>query len=164
MSSLSGYVFCLSGTLTEGRAKVTKTINQNGGDVASTVNAKVTHLVTTPAEVAANTKKVITAQTKGTPIVAEGFLRDLLAGKRANVSKYSLTGGADDEEEEEEEEEVEVEVEDVDVPAGMGVVVVVAGDRFPAARHLVARLEKAHLLPGLLLVKNEKGLVEVRNA
>jgi hypothetical protein len=76
------------------RAQLTTAIKARGGDVANSVTGKVTHLLSTPVEVTGNTSKVILAQGKNVPIVAEGFLDACKKAKKlVDVKKFEIGGG-----------------------------------------------------------------------
>lgn len=58
---VAGLTFCLSGTLSQKKADVEKTIKSNGGKVASSVTAAVTHVIAADP----STGKAETAKAKG---------------------------------------------------------------------------------------------------
>jgi poly [ADP-ribose] polymerase len=76
------------------RANLTAAIKARGGDVAGTVSGKVTHLISTDAEVQGQTSKVILAQGKGLPIVSEDFLDACKKNKKVVASKKYEIGAA----------------------------------------------------------------------
>jgi hypothetical protein len=91
---LSGACFCITGTMSMSRAQLTTAIKARGGDVAGSVTGKVTHLLSTSAEVTGNTSKVILARGKNVPIVEEGFLDACLKAKKlVDVKKFEISGG-----------------------------------------------------------------------
>jgi len=89
---LDGVSFCISGTMSASRAQLTAEIKALGGSVASTVTGKVTHLLTTEAEVAGKTSKVVSAEGKGLPMVGEDFLEACKKAKQiVATAKYELS-------------------------------------------------------------------------
>eukprot|EP00736_Rhodelphis_marinus_P007745 Rmarinus@m.20712 len=93
---LQGFCICISGKLESGsRADIQKQVVLNGGDFANSVTTSVTHLVTTPAEVSSETKKVVDAKKRGAEIVSEDWLVDSMKKKKAQpAAKYSLVSGS----------------------------------------------------------------------
>jgi hypothetical protein len=98
---LSGAVFCMSGTMSTSRAKLQAEIKAGGGAVASSMTKKVTHLLTTVAEVLGETSKVVSAEAMGVPLCEEGFISACeQAGKLVDHADFvinsSKAGGSGD--------------------------------------------------------------------
>jgi poly [ADP-ribose] polymerase len=91
---LTGACFCITGKLSMSRAALTTAIKARGGDVAGSVTAKVTHVLSTPTEVTGGTSKIIQAQGKGLPIISEDFLDACKKAKKIAPTKKFEIGGA----------------------------------------------------------------------
>jgi predicted DNA-binding WGR domain protein len=107
--ALAGCTICISGSLSQPKAKMTQLITDNGGSVAGTVTKATTHLLTSDADFLGGTSKVSKARGMGLPILHEDFVHDSIKnGSKANEDDYNMadmhdTGDNDEEEEEEEE-------------------------------------------------------------
>eukprot|EP01043_Picozoa_sp_COSAG02_P056756 COSAG02_NODE_6779_length_3365_cov_1.424066_1_plen_395_part_00 len=92
---LKGTVICISGALSVPKAEMTAVLKGAGATVASSFTAKVTHVLSTPADAAKGTTKVKSAEAKGLPVVGESFVdASIKAGKRASEKSHLLTSGA----------------------------------------------------------------------
>jgi hypothetical protein len=90
----AGAVFCISGTMSMSRSQLSAEIKALGGGVASSVTGKVTHLLTTEAEVKGKTSKVILAEGKGVPMVGEDYLEACKKAKKLVAhAKYEIGAG-----------------------------------------------------------------------
>jgi predicted DNA-binding WGR domain protein len=88
---LSGAVICISGTMSTSRAKLTAAIKAAGGSVASSVTKNCTHLLTSTADVLAETSKVGKAVDMDVPLCEEGFLGACeQAGTLVDHAKYVI--------------------------------------------------------------------------
>jgi hypothetical protein len=93
-SALVGTVFCISGSLSVPKQNMTDMLTGAGAEVSSSLTAKVTHVLTTDADVAKQTSKVVTAEQKGLPVVGESFVSACLkAGKQVNLAPHLLVAG-----------------------------------------------------------------------
>ena len=93
-SALVGTVFCISGSLSVPKKNMTDMLTGAGAEVSSSLTAKVTHVLTTDADVAKQTSKVVTAEQKGLPVVGESFVSACLkAGKQVNLAPHLLVAG-----------------------------------------------------------------------
>lgn len=70
----AGQVLCFSGKLSLAQKHFEERIRAHGGEVASSVTAAVTHLVSTKDELIAGTSKVMAARGRDLPIVSESFI------------------------------------------------------------------------------------------
>jgi len=91
-----GIVFTLLGSSfkkTDTQAKLKELIEENSGQVLSSISAKVTHLITTPEDTTnATSQKVIQAVDKNIFILNEDFIHDsITASKKEDENKYKLT-------------------------------------------------------------------------
>jgi len=75
---LNGVTFAITGTLSESRTAVKKSIESNGGTLANTITKSVQYLIATEAEIENETTKVKKAQSSGIPIVSEAFMNDAI--------------------------------------------------------------------------------------
>ena len=92
--ALEGACFSITGTMSMSRAALSTEIKAQGGAVAGSVAGKVTHPLSTEAEVQDKTLKVILAEGKGLPIVSEDFLDACKKAKQiVATKKYELSGG-----------------------------------------------------------------------
>jgi len=83
--------FALSGNLTSPHKDLEEVIKQNGGDVASNVSQRVTHLISNKEEVKSNTAKIAKALKEEIPIVTEDFISDSIAsGSLVEEERYTL--------------------------------------------------------------------------
>lgn len=93
---LTGYTVALSGTFpgtTQGA--VQNSITSLGGDIAKTVNAETTYLVSTQADVDKQSTKVKAAQKHDTPIVTLEWLDACVAsGAEEDANDYLLSANA----------------------------------------------------------------------
>jgi len=83
--------FVLSGNLSSSHKDLEEVIKQNGGDVASNVSQRVTHVISNKEEVKANTAKIAKALKEEIPIVTEEFISDSIAsGSLVEEERYTL--------------------------------------------------------------------------
>lgn len=89
-------VFSFSGTFSVKRPELISKIIQAGAQVLPSVTHKVTHLVSTQADVAVETQQVKEARKRGVYIVSEEFVhRSIEEGKKQDESQYSLSDHID---------------------------------------------------------------------
>lgn len=92
---LQGTVICISGALTVSKAEMTAILKGAGAAVASSMTAKVTHVLSTPADFAKGTAKVKSAEAKGLPVVSESFVdASIKAGRKVSEKSHLLTSTA----------------------------------------------------------------------
>jgi len=92
--AFDGLVFCVSGSFTKSQSEMKKLLEENGGTVAGSVTAKVTHLVGSDA----GTGKAAKAVEKGIPVVTEEWVdKSVEEGAPSTDTSLMLSsGGADD--------------------------------------------------------------------
>jgi len=83
-----GQVFAISGKLSQPRKDHEELIRKYGGEVANSVTAAVTYLISTEDDVKNCSSKVASAQGRGVPIVQEGYLGACVAAKKLLDSGY----------------------------------------------------------------------------
>jgi len=84
-------VFSLSGTLSKKRAQIVKIIEDNRSSVSPSVTQKVTHLISTAADVSAESTQVKEAKKRGVFIVNENFLfQSIEKGYKLDEEDFSL--------------------------------------------------------------------------
>jgi len=84
-------VFSLSGTLSKKRAQIVKIIEDNRSSVSPSVTQRVTHLISTAADVAAESTQVKEAKKRGVFIVNENFLfQSIEKGHKLDEEDFSL--------------------------------------------------------------------------
>jgi|EP01046_Picozoa_sp_COSAG06_P014573 poly [ADP-ribose] polymerase len=92
---LVGTVICISGALSVSKSEMTATLKGAGATVAGSFTAKVTHVLSTPEDVAKGTAKVTSAIAKGLPVVGESFVTaSLKAGKKVSEKSHLLSATA----------------------------------------------------------------------
>jgi len=89
-----GQVFAISGKLSLPRKDHEELIRKYGGEVASSVTAAVTYLISTEDDVKSCSSKVASAQGRGVPIVQEGYLGACVAAKKLLDSGYFVVKGS----------------------------------------------------------------------
>jgi ankyrin repeat protein len=88
-AALAGAVFCISGALSLGEKEMTTLLQAHGATVASSVTAKVTHVLTSAADAAKKTSKIASAEAKDIPVVGESFVAaSIAAGKLAAAGDH----------------------------------------------------------------------------
>ena len=80
--ALAGAVFCISGSLSVSKSVMTKSLAKEGAKVSGSLTASVTHVLSTPGDVAKGTSKTVGAAAKGIPVVAESFVAASIAAGR----------------------------------------------------------------------------------
>jgi len=90
-----GSTFALCGHLERPAKDVEALIIKHGGEVATSITAKVTHVVSTAAEAAGTTTKIVLAKAKELPIVLEGYLDACVTAKALlGTGPFALAKGA----------------------------------------------------------------------
>ena len=88
-TALAGAVICISGTLSLGKQDTTTLLQTHGANVASSVTAKVTHVLTSAADAAKKTSKVASAEAKDIPVIGESFVvASIESGSLADASEH----------------------------------------------------------------------------
>ncbi|CAI6301543.1 unnamed protein product [Periconia digitata] len=93
---LNGYTLALSGTFPgQTQQALQSTITSLGGEVAKSITAETSILVSTTADVNKNSKKVQDAQSADIPIVSIDWLNDSSSNSKAmDTDSYLLVGGS----------------------------------------------------------------------
>ena len=88
-TALAGAVICISGTLSLGKQDMTTLLQTHGANVASSVTAKVTHVLTSAADAAKKTSKIASAEAKDIPVIGESFVvASIDSGSLADASEH----------------------------------------------------------------------------
>ena len=91
---LAGTTICISGALSCSKAEMTAKLKATGAGVAGSFTANVTHVLSTAADVAKQTAKVVAADGKGLPVVGESWVDGCIkAGKRVPEKPHLLAAG-----------------------------------------------------------------------
>jgi len=92
----SHLVFSISGTLSKKRVEFVKLIHEHGAQFVSSVTHKVTHLISTPSDVSAESSQVKEAKKRGVFIVSEDFVfRSIELGRKADEAEFTLSDHID---------------------------------------------------------------------
>jgi|EP01047_Picozoa_sp_COSAG01_P017589 hypothetical protein len=83
--ALAGAVFCISGSLSVSKSEMTKSLTKEGAKCSGSLTASVTHVLSTPVDVAKGTSKTVGAAAKGIPVVAESFVAASIAAGSFNA-------------------------------------------------------------------------------
>lgn len=87
--------FVLCGRLERPAKDVEALITKHGGEMATSVTAKVTHVVSTASEASGTSTKIVLAKAKELPIVIEGFLDACVTAKTLlDTAPFALAKGA----------------------------------------------------------------------
>mmetsp|Transcript_83477 Transcript_83477/g.186500 ORF Transcript_83477/g.186500 Transcript_83477/m.186500 type:complete len:617 (+) Transcript_83477:109-1959(+) len=89
-----GQTFAISGKLSQPRKEYEELIRKYGGEVANSVTAAVTFLISNEEDVKACSQKVATAKGRSVPIVQEGFIGSCATAKRLLEPGFFAVKGA----------------------------------------------------------------------